>query len=167
MFKTKVFAAASAAMIAMVPAVAPAANATAQGQGNAQAIATMDNFTVAQVRSYLDVIAQLESSGYTLDKVEKTFLGRMKITARNRVHLRELVVSRSTGEIMRDAVIEVFASADGSAGGAGEAPTTTTEDDSGSGGSLSLGAGGAADVEIGGGSVGVDVGIDGGLSIGN
>jgi len=166
MFKTKVFAAASAAMIAMVPAVAPAANATAQGQGNAQAIATMDNFTVAQVRSYLDVIAQLESAGYTLDKVEKTFLGRMKITARNRVHLRELVVSRSTGEIMRDAVIREFAESDGSSDDSGAAPAATEEETT-SGGSLTVGVGSSAGVDIGGGSVGVDVGVDGGLSIGN
>ena len=167
MLRKKVFAAASAALISLVPAAATAANASAQGQANAQAIATMDNFTVAQVRSYLDVIAQLEASGYTLDKVEKTFLGRMKITARNRAHVRELVVSRSTGEVMRDAIIRIFASEDGGNGDNDVAAQPPADEEEESSGGLSLGATGSAGVSVDLGGTGADASVDGGLSIGN
>lgn len=171
MLKIKVLTAATAALIAVLPAYAPAATATAQAEGRVQAIATMDNFTVAQVQSYLDVIVQLEANGYTLDSVEKTLLGRMKITAHNRVHVRELVVSRSTGEVMRDTVVRIFADADGEANGAaGVAAGDETE--TGTGITVGVGAGigvglGGADEDGGGLDVGGDVGVGGGLSIGN
>ncbi len=171
MLKKNVFTAATAVLIAVLPAYAPAATANAQAEGRVQAIATMDNFTVAQVQSYLDVIVQLEANGYTLDSVEKTLLGRMKITAHNRVHVRELVVSRSTGEVMRDTVVRIFADADGEANGAAGA-SAGDETETGTGVTVGVGAGigaglGGGDEDDGGLDIGADIGVDGGLSIGN
>lgn len=180
MFRKTFFTAASAALLASVPAIAPAASADAQAQGQAQAIATMDQFTVAQVRSYLDVIAQLESSGYTLDSVEKTFLGRMKITAHNRAHVREMVVSRSTGEIMHDAIVKVFASNETEGDGSAETKTSDDGDTASSGLDLSVSGDTTLGVDVGGSdsdddddesggglSVGVGASGGGGISIGN
>lgn len=63
---------------------------------------------LAQSRTYVDVLASLEASGYSVDRVKSTFLSRVKITAQNAVHVREVVVSRSTGEIVSDQVVQVL-----------------------------------------------------------
>ncbi len=172
MLKKRVFTAATAALIAALPANAPAATAKAQAEGGAQAIATMDNFTVAQVQSYLDVIAQLEANGYTLSSVERTLLGRMKITAQNRVHVRELVVSRSTGEVMRDTVVRLLVTEEG-AGEGSENVAAGEEDETGAGVGVDIGAsvrvdlGGRGEEGDDGFDFGAEIDVDGGISIGN
>ena len=60
-----------------------------------------------------NVITTLETSGYTIVSVKRTLLRRLRITAANGAHTREVIVSRSTGEIRRDSVFLV-ASADDS-----------------------------------------------------
>jgi hypothetical protein len=74
------------------------------------AINASDQIQVAQ-QTYLDVMANLESAGYTIVETKRTLLGRVKILAENSVHLREVVVSRATGEVKRDEVIRIFAEA--------------------------------------------------------
>lgn len=60
---------------------------------------------------YADVISALRSDGYRIVSVDRTFLGRIRIVAQNNRHVREVIVSRSTGEIKSNMVIEVLAGA--------------------------------------------------------
>lgn len=84
---------------------------TAQAQAQAQVQADAANsFEVAQNRTYLDVIASLEAEGYKINEVTTTWLGRIKVMAQSTQNLREVVVSRATGEIMSDIILEVYAS---------------------------------------------------------
>lgn len=57
---------------------------------------------------YIDVLEALDTEGYTIVSVTDTLLNRVKIRARNRQHLREIVVSRASGQILRDAVIDTY-----------------------------------------------------------
>lgn len=50
------------------------------------------------------VIERIETQGYTVDDVRRTWLGRIVITARNDSHLREIVLNRRSGEVLRDAL---------------------------------------------------------------
>jgi hypothetical protein len=146
------------AALAAVLAAGPANMALAQSadvSANANAGLTL----VAQQQTYLDVMANLEAAGYTVVETKTTFLGRVQITARNAAHLREVVVSRATGEVKSDVILETFATGDAAVGalpGATEEDATTE-----TGGILGLlGLGGtstdaAADV-TGSASVGTD-----------
>ncbi len=62
---------------------------------------------------YLNVIDSLERNGYRILLVEKTWLNRMLIRAQSRRHLREVVVSRSNGEVLRDVILESYGPATG------------------------------------------------------
>jgi hypothetical protein len=135
------------------------------------------NYQVAQ-QTYGDVIMQLQNGGYRIEEVKRTFLGRIRILARNKVHLREVIVSRSTGEVKRDVVIEVMASGNdgqgsssspnsGSSGGA----TSGGSSSGGSSGDGSSGSSSGANASVSGGGFnagasvgggGVDVGVSGG-----
>jgi hypothetical protein len=86
----------SCASAALAQPVAATSGATASGE-----------IVVAQ-QNYLDVMANLEAAGYTILETKRTLLGRIKITARNSTHLREVVVSRATGEVKHDEVVQVF-----------------------------------------------------------
>jgi hypothetical protein len=59
-------------------------------------------------QTYIDVVGMLETSGYRVLDMKSTFLGRVRIRAKNHEHVREVVVSRSTGEIKSDQIIQVF-----------------------------------------------------------
>jgi len=48
--------------------------------------------------AHKDVIRILQSQGYTVESVHRSFLGRAKITVSNDSHTRQIVVSRSTGD---------------------------------------------------------------------
>ncbi|MGI9220936.1 MAG: hypothetical protein ACR2QS_07870, partial [Woeseiaceae bacterium] len=54
-----------------------------------------------------NVIDTLESSGYKVVSVKRTLLRRLRITAVNGAHTREVVVTRTSGMIKRDKVIKV------------------------------------------------------------
>jgi hypothetical protein len=86
----------SCAPAALAQSASATSGATASGE-----------LLVAQ-QNYLDVMANLEAAGYTILETKRTLLGRVKITARNSAHLREVVVSRSTGEVKRDEIVQVF-----------------------------------------------------------
>lgn len=58
---------------------------------------------------HLDVIEALEANGYVLLSVRETLLNRVRIRARNALHLREIVISRASGSILRDVVLETYA----------------------------------------------------------
>lgn len=48
------------------------------------------------------VIARIEAEGFTVSEVSRTWLGRILIVAEDQTSLREVVLNRTTGEIMRD-----------------------------------------------------------------
>lgn len=131
-------------------------------------------------QSYTDVIAGLERNGYRVVSMSSTMLGRVKILAQNRVHLREIVVSRSTGEIKHDVILKVFKTREeearsragrsagvdvggGSDGGSGGGTSAGVDE---GGVSVSTGGGGGASASVGGGGASVSAGGVG-VSIGN
>ncbi|WP_146636306.1 hypothetical protein [Nioella nitratireducens] len=57
---------------------------------------------------YLDVIDALDRDGYQILSVTTTLLNRVRIQARNDMHLREIVISRASGTILRDAILERY-----------------------------------------------------------
>ncbi len=57
---------------------------------------------------YLDVIDALDQEGYQILSVTTTLLNRVRIQARNDMHLREIVISRASGTILRDAILERY-----------------------------------------------------------
>lgn len=57
---------------------------------------------------HLDVIEALEAGGYAVLSVREMLLNRVRIRARNALHLREIVISRASGSILRDVVLETY-----------------------------------------------------------
>jgi hypothetical protein len=49
-----------------------------------------------------DVITRIEAEGYTVTEVTRSWLGRIVITASSKTDLREVVLNRTSGEILRD-----------------------------------------------------------------
>ena len=49
-----------------------------------------------------DVAAQLREEGYENISIERTLLGRIRVTAERATQRREIVIDRGTGEILRD-----------------------------------------------------------------
>ena len=56
----------------------------------------------AQVPVADDVIARIEADGFTVIEVKRSWLGRIVITASDSTDLREVVLNRKSGEILRD-----------------------------------------------------------------
>lgn len=59
------------------------------------------------------VMSRLQTEGYAVTEVSRTWLGRILITATTEGHLREIVLNRTTGEILRDRLFPLRSS-DGS-----------------------------------------------------
>lgn len=76
----------------------------------ASRVAGLDVFRVQSSPQwrYIEILEALDTEGYTIISVTDTLLNRVKIRARNSQHLREIVVSRASGQILRDAVIETY-----------------------------------------------------------
>ncbi len=53
------------------------------------------------------VIAQLAGQGFARITVSRTLLGRMRFVAENQLYRREIVINPSTGEVLRDYLVEV------------------------------------------------------------
>jgi uncharacterized membrane protein YgcG len=85
------------------------------------------------------VAAQLAEQGYEVVETGRTLLGRVRIVAERDGQIREVVVSRSTGEVMRDAMLGEASEASGETTRFG---ITSGEGDSGGGGGNSGGGGG-------------------------
>lgn len=74
--------------------------------------------------SVRDMIKILESEGFVVTDIGHTILGRVRIEAVTDGYLREVILSRSTGEIRQDAI---FRHRSGAAGvGTGPADDTST-----------------------------------------
>jgi len=154
----------AAASVAALVAFALAAPGSAQTASDDKAEDLKPSYQVAGV-TYLDVIEGLEKDGFQIDKVTRTFLGRYRILARNATQLREVVVSSSTGEILRDVILRTLASEKDDDDGAPDETLPSGSADAG------VDAAVGADVDIGtdagGVSTGGAVGVSGGLGIGD
>lgn len=122
--------------------------ATATASANAEAEAAIDLQAVIEFAGERvgAVVAELQAAGYQVVDMSRTLLGRIRITLENAFQVRQIVVSRSTGEIMFDAVTETR----------GEAGTSTAAKSSGS---VDVGLGGSGGGASASGSVGVSIGI--------
>ncbi|MBI1220156.1 MAG: hypothetical protein GC186_16590 [Rhodobacteraceae bacterium] len=76
----------------------------------AQVLAKVDPSILSDptVERALPVIRALQAQGYTIVSINKTLLNRVRIRAQDSDYLREIVVSPSSGEILRDAVVTEF-----------------------------------------------------------
>ena len=161
--KTTVFAIMTATTLMAAPALANGGNANASVT-TSQARAS-GSFEVAQNRTYLDVVASLEAEGYEITDVGKTWLGRIKIVATSKANLREVIVSRTTGEILSDVIVDVYAKADGK--GDVNADVTATVDQGASAGTdANVEATVDADVKLRLDGVGISGSGSGGVSLG-
>jgi hypothetical protein len=88
-------------LLSAISGIFPAHHAAAQSPDRGA-------YQIAQA-GYAVVLSALEQNGYRVVEMKTTFLGRQKILAKNRLHMREVVVSRSTGEIKSDRIIAIFA----------------------------------------------------------
>lgn len=83
---------------------APLAHAQAQPEPNARG-----ELVEYEPRwRHLTVLEALDRSGYRVLSVRETLLNRVRIRAENDFHLREIVISRSSGAILRDVSIETY-----------------------------------------------------------
>jgi len=133
-------------LIALISAltVTLATPSFAQSSGQSQTIA--EGSIVVASLEYQNVISDLRSDGYKIVKVSRTLLGRIRILARNKVHTREVVVSRTTGEIKRDVVRAIQGSDSGGATvGAGGSVSANSSLGGGVGGAAESAASSASD----------------------
>lgn len=158
----------SAAAAVVLTAVALSAPVSAQAN-NAEASGNERASVRLADAIYVDVIKSLEEDGYNVTKVTRTFLGRFRILARDATRLREVIVSSSTGEIKRDAIIETFS--DDTAGGRDDASSDMTSrnsesvsgtEDSPAGAEADIGA----DVDVGSGSASTGGSVSGSVGLG-
>ncbi|MEP1698031.1 MAG: hypothetical protein ABJJ69_15950 [Paracoccaceae bacterium] len=56
----------------------------------------------AQVSVADDVVARIQAEGYTVTNVRRSWLGRIVITANNKTDIREVVLNRTSGAVLRD-----------------------------------------------------------------
>ncbi|MEP5761071.1 MAG: hypothetical protein ABJ327_17500 [Litoreibacter sp.] len=66
------------------------------------AVFLLQSAAIAQVSVADGVVAQLQTNGYTVTEVRRSWLGRIVITAKSGEGLREIVLNRTSGEILRD-----------------------------------------------------------------
>jgi hypothetical protein len=97
-------------MALLAPALALALAATgdpawAQGPRPGDVTITVDELPENR---YIDVVQMLDQSGYRIISINRTFLNRIRIRAESAEHLREIIFSPSSGEIMRDVIIETY-----------------------------------------------------------
>jgi hypothetical protein len=65
------------------------------------------SYRLAQNRDYNDVVNGLTATNYEIEEIGTTLLGRTRILANNGLHRREVVVSRTTGEVLSDMVLDM------------------------------------------------------------
>jgi hypothetical protein len=101
-------------LVALAAAVPAASTSFAQARhSDVSSSGGASGSVVIAQQTYIDVMAGLEAAGYEIVEAKSTFLGRVKIMARNAEHMREIVVSRATGEVKRDVIVELFVAAEG------------------------------------------------------
>lgn len=166
--KTSIYALGIALMTA-APAFAQEANIAGAGDMAAVTEAEMGNMLMAQARTETQVIAALELQGYAVSDTRRSLLGRIIITAENEAHVREVVMSRATGEILSDRIVEnlVSVTGDGKSTASADAGADSSSDGGGIDAGTSVDVGGS--VSIGSDSTtnsgGVSLSTGGGASV--
>lgn len=120
------------------------------------------------------VVKLVEEQGYAVTEISRTWLGRILITAQNDDYLREVVLNRTTGQIIRDRVFPLGKQKSGGAPvqGTARTPGDAVDDALDSAGDAIDGATGEVDAGVGGvggvggGVGGVGGGVGGGAGIG-
>ena len=92
------------------------------------------------------VVSRLEAEGFTINEVKRTWLGRILITATDSNGLREIVLNRHNGEILRDRMFPISDTA--------MMPQTGMPPDSSMGGNMGGNGGGMGNGGNGGGNGG-------------
>ncbi|WP_281859484.1 hypothetical protein [Litoreibacter halocynthiae] len=103
-------------------------------------------------KSYQRTVQKLRSEGFKIVSVKKSLLGRIRVLALKNNNLREIIISRSTGEIKRDAIIS-------------NSGSTQVEESQTSSGSSSSGTSLNSEVSVGvGNGIEASAGASGGLT---
>jgi uncharacterized membrane protein YgcG len=97
------------------------------------------------------VIAQIQAEGYTISDVTRTWLGRIVITAQMDSSQREIVLNRTTGEVLRDRMFPQGPQSNGAAMPATGMPAAPSSGSMGGSGASMGGGGGNGDGGMGGG----------------
>lgn len=159
----------SIATISATGALAQNATSEVGAEAAAEVQAQSGEILFAQARTEAQVVAALELQGYEISAIRHSLLGRVVVTAQNQVHVRQVVMSRGTGEILSDQIVDLIAGADaqtsGTAAAGADGGSTSTGATVGLGVDLGVSAGSNEEDE-GGGSTGASVGGSGGVSIG-
>ncbi len=95
-----------AGCLALHPLTASAGETAAKGIDIDAAIAALAQD--APDLAFVLLVRLLQQRGYAIESVTTTMLGRVRIVAVNALHRRELVVSRASGQVLRDALVKVF-----------------------------------------------------------
>lgn len=106
------------------------------------------------------VILELQEAGYRVSDMSKTLLGRIKVTVQNEVHTRQIFISRATGEVKQDLIVEARTESTQSA----EAESSETTEASAD---AQITIGGSVEVDGNGVSVGGDTGLGVSIDLGN
>ncbi|WP_162617530.1 hypothetical protein [Yoonia maritima] len=86
-------------LTASIPTMGIAQNANLGGLEN--------SYEITQNHDYHDVVNGLVVTNYEIEDVSITTLGRTRIMANNGVHRREVIVSRTTGEVLSDLILDL------------------------------------------------------------
>ena len=127
-----------------VPAQEQGAMAEALIVAQLQIEGSADGATAADIAAR--VVDALADQGYRVVEVSETFLGRLRIVAESAADRREVIVSRTTGAVLRDritATFDVGVTGGATAGG----PTSGTGEASGG---ITGGLTGGVDLDVGG-----------------
>lgn len=152
---TALLATAALAMTLAAPVQAQQASANANAQAQVQTQFSLQSMVEYAGEKAAEVIAQLQAAGYQVVDVSKTLLGRIKVTVQNEVHTREIFISRATGEIKQDVVVETGRENAGDGTARESGATVRTQINIGGSANASGNGGGAS----AGGSAGVGISI--------
>ncbi len=164
--------------LASLPAQAQSrAHAQTEAQIAAQIAAQSSTLSQAQAEMLAPIILRLRAEGFELREIRRTWLGRLLLVSSNGDRLREVVVNRRNGEVLRD---RTFSEPSGDAprmpmpsggmddggssmgggmgGGGGDGGDGGSGDDGGMGGGMGSGMGGGGNM---GGSMGGNAGTMG------
>ena len=167
--KTSVLATAFVMITSMAAIAQEATQAAPEGASATEGDTQIGVLLMAQARSEAQVTAALELQGYQIEDIRRSLLGRVIITARNEIHMREVVMSRSTGEILADRIVRAAVGSSNSTDA--EVQTASSNAESRTGLGVELGADASADIESASNASGAGASVGGGIgasvSLGN
>lgn len=79
---------------------------SAFAQSSNEATIVFESARLANKPTVVDLVEDLAASGYTYIEIRRTFLGRAHVFAYLGSEIREVVINPTTGEVLRDLVME-------------------------------------------------------------